>query len=372
MRRTGLCFLVWLIAFGAVAQVRINNTVDTTDTQLTEAIRFMSSYLSGFAVRNGAVTVPDMARYWPPDDCRRYQMPDRLLYAISTDIPTYILGTPKILSARPIGDLVQIRTIFSHPDSTGLPLVMSITDHYVGKAANGHLYFVNPMYLAEWTTKTYGHIEYHFPKGHKFDKARARKLAGEVEQLREVWGLQPIDIRYYFADTRDEVEHFRGFEFTLAMGNRDRPAGISDDADNEVYCWGLGEDYLHEVVHVYLNRLFPLSPLNEGLAVFYGGSMGHDLRWHLARLNTWLQQHPETDLNNMNDFYYMDHYTNPKSTIQGLLCLMAYEKGGLAAIRRTMGYHSFTQLLQQEYGVAANEWNTFLRKEIAGHCSARP
>lgn len=347
------------------AQVRINNPIDPADTQTMAAVHFLETYLAEFDIARKATVLPDFSKYWPPEDCRRFRIPDRLLYAINSEIPTYMMGSPKILYARPVGDLVHIKTMFTHTDTNGQQMVFSITNHYVKKWPNGHYYFINPMYFQQdWKEATFNNIQYYFPSYHKWDKSRARQLYEAINKLEEEWKLQPIGIRYYFADTREEIEHLRGFDFTIAMGNRDKPSGISDDVDNVIYCWGLGENYLHEAVHIYINRLFPRSPLSEGLPVFYGGSLGHDLQWHLKRLNTYLQQHPEVNLDNLDDFYYMDNYTNPLSTIQGLLCFMANEKDGMAGLRRTMGYTSLAKLLEQEYGVKVGGWNAFFRAQV--------
>ena len=181
------------------------------------------------------------------------------------------------------------------------------------------------------------------------------------------WGLAPINIRYYFADTKEELEHLRGFDFTVAMGNRDKPSGMSDDVDNIVYCGGWGENYFHEVVHVYLNRHYPQSPLREGLAVFYGGSLGHDLKWHLKRLDAFLEQNKGIDLNMLDSFYDMDNYTNPYSTICGMLCMNAYIKSGIAGVKRIMTYTSMDEIFEKEYGVGRGGWNVFLRKMISDY-----
>ena len=60
---------------------------------------------------------------------------------------------------------------------------------------------------------------------------------------------------------------------------------MAHDKDNQVFCAGLGGNYFHEVVHVHLNHLYSKSPLKEGLAAFYGGSMGRSINWHMKRVN---------------------------------------------------------------------------------------
>jgi len=148
------------------------------------------------------------------------------------------------------------------------------------------------------------------------------------------------------------------------MGNRDKPSGIADNKDNIVYCGGLGENYFHEVVHIYLNSLYPKSPLGEGIAVFYGGSMGKSLSWHSARLKAYLLNHPETNLNKLEEFRFMDSSTNPYYTILGLLCETAYRKDGVKGLKRMMNYDSLDTIFEKEFGIKPEQKNDFLRNLI--------
>ncbi len=359
-----------LLSLAGSAQIPVNNPIDPGDTILNDAVNFINKYFNEF--RPGKL--PDFTKYWSAEDCKAYKFPDQLLFALNTEIPTYLLGKPTILYARPENDLTHIKTMFSRMDSSGNVLVISITNHYINRTKEGNLYFVNPMFLVAdaWESVKVRSISYFYPSYHRFNKKKAAHLAHNIAKLEKEWQLQPIAIRYYFADTKEEIDHFRGFDFTLAMGNKDKPSGMSDGMDNIVYCGGWGENYFHEVVHVYLNRLFPRSPLGEGLAVFYGGSLGHDLGWHLQRVNQYLQLHKEVNLNNLDDFYYIDNFTNPNSTILGMLVMAAYKKDGIEGIKRLMKYSSLDIALQKEYGVKKGEWDTFLRTKIEelGNASA--
>ena len=344
------------------AQIPVNNPIDPGDTALNEAVKFINNYFAEFRPHK----LPDFSKYWSPEDCKQYQLPDQLMFAINTEIPTYLLGKPTILYARPENELIHIKTMFSRTDSLGNIMVISITNHYINRKSDHSMTFINPMHLVAdaWESATVRNITYYYPAYHNFNKKKAAHLAQSISKLEKEWAVQPIHIRYYFADTKEEIEHFRGFDFTIAMGNRDKPSGMSDGIDNIVYCGGWGENYFHEVVHIYLNRLFPRSPLTEGLAVFYGGSLGHELSWHLSKVNQYLQQHKEINLNNLEDFYYIDNYTNPNSTILGMLCLAAFNKDGIEGIKRNMNYASLNELLQKEYGVQKGQWDAFLRKKI--------
>ena len=359
---------LFINAYLAPGQIPVNNAIDPADSELNNAVRFLSNYIGSFYVGQGSL--PDFTQYWPAEDCERYSHPDPLMNAVNAEISTYLLGRPTILSAKPENGLVHIKTIFSKADSGGTITVFSITNHYMQQTPAG-LRFISPMKIAadNWQNTTVGSITYHYPTYHKFDKKKAKELLARIDALEEEWGLIPIFIQYYFADTKEEIEHLRGFDYTIAMANRDKPSGMSDGADNIIYCGGWGENYFHEAVHLYLNRLFPRSPLIEGLAVFYGGSLGHQLSWHVQRVNEYLLQHKEIDLNNPGDFYYLDNFTNPGSTIQGLLCAIAYEREGVAGLRRIMRYTSLDALLLNEYQVERGGWDAFLRKQVGAYAA---
>ncbi len=348
----------------------INNPIDPNDTETIKAVDFYRNYLAEFRIQKASL--PDFTKYWSADDCKRYLVPDPELFGVDATIPTYLLGTPRILYARPAGNIVHIKTMFSRNDSNGRPLVISITNHYVMLKDHIPAYFINPTLVNsnQWTFKRIRNITYYYPSSHHFDRKKALSMAKKVIALEREWEISPVDIHYYFADTREEIEHFRGFDFTISMGNRDKPSGMSDGANNIVYCGGWGENYFHEVVHLYLNKYFPQSPLTEGLAVFYGGSMGHELPWHVKRLYEYLQSHREIKLYSLDDLVYLDNFTNPKSTILGLLCDKAYNAGRLDALKRSLNYVSLSALLQQEYKVEADDFDTFIRDLVARYALA--
>jgi hypothetical protein len=344
-------------------QIPVNNPIDTNDVELVKAVDFMRTYLQEFAPGH----TPDYTKYWDAADCREYKQPDQLVNGIILECPVYRIGMPDILYAKPENGYVHIKTMFAWVDSNDKVSVMSITNHYVKSDGNGVLHFVSPFLVSGkgWNTSVSGNVTYHYPSYHQFNKEKAKMLTDQIAALERDWDLKPIKIRYYFADTKEELDHFKGFDFTVAMGNRDKPSGMSDDIDNVIYCGGLGENYFHEVVHIYLNHVYKQSPMREGIAVFYGGSMGHELAWHLKRLNLYLRQHKEISLDKLNDFYYMDNYTNPFTAITGMLCQDVYKKDKVAGLKRIMEYTSLDDILLKEYGVGKGGWNEFLRKMIS-------
>jgi hypothetical protein len=342
-------------------RVTINSGVDTTDYDIKAVIALWTNYLRSNPNENNIKDSP----FWDDSEKNKYPNVDQLLNAISSDYPTYSMGSPTILYVKPKNDFFEIKTLFSWTDSIKSVNVLCITSVFAKKEKEKFkLYNALTINRRAWKTESIGSVTFHFPQSHSFDKIKATKLLYSIDDLIKLWNIKSIPIDYYFADTYEEVEHLRGLDYSIGMGNKDKPSGMSDIDNNTVFAGGLGENYFHEVVHIYLNKLFPKSSLVEGLAVFYGGSMGHDLKWHLTRLNDYLNHHTEINLNDLEKFWYMDNLTNPNSTILGLLCLMAYKNGGLDKLKRLMSYQDTYIAIEKEFGIKRNVLNEYLRQQI--------
>jgi hypothetical protein len=100
-----------------------------------------------------------------------------------------------------------------------------------------------------------------------------------------------------------------------------------------------------------------------------GGLGNGRLSWHLNRLNRYLQEHKEINLNNPFSFWHMDFTTDPQKVIGGLLCQMAEAKGGLPAIKKLFSYgnsdEQFYAAVNAVFGVSNEQLNDFLRKNIS-------
>lgn len=347
-----LLFVVALLcALPAHAQKQffIQPWVDTSAINVQKAIAFYRSYVEEF--RHD--TLPSFHTYWRTKDMEQYNIPDHMVYGISCDYPTYSMCQQRgIIYIKPLGDTIHIKTQFGW-DADGKYQLMCITNHYVGFRKNGKPYFISPIDMAAsaWQQKRIRNVVFHYPAYHTLDRRKAKSLIANIKMLEQTWQLEPIAINYFFANTIQEIKQLTGFDFTLDMGNADKPSGISNDNNNTVFCAGLGENYFHEVVHIYLNKLFPKSPLKEGLAHFYGGSMGKTLSYHKKKLITYLIAHPDVHIDSMKDLPKLDNYTNQYSTVQAILCSDAYAKDGLNGLRKVMQYETIEAILKQEYDI---------------------
>lgn len=359
-----ILFLSTIIVSKASAQININPGVDTTDITIKSAIKFYTDYMSGFKGKQ----LPDFNKFWSAEDCKRYKIPDPSVYGIGGDYPTYSMAPIKTITyVKPLAnDMIILKSVGGWIDTLKIFNVMYLSNHVIQKDKNQQFHFVKPVTFDQqnWQNKSLRNIHYIFPKKHVFNKKKADSLISQIESLEKEWNLKPIEIEYFFAPTYDEIQQLRGYDFSLGLGNRDKPSGISNQTDNIVYCAGNGENYFHEIVHIYLNPIHTKSPLNEGLAVFYGGSMGQNLSWHVKRVKTYLKNHPEINLNKPEEFYFMDNYTNPASTILGLLCSLTYEKEGIKGLKRLMSYTNMNDVYEKEFKLDLKDLNKGLRELI--------
>ena len=360
--RTGFVFILFGISTGVVGQqVTINPGVDTLDKNINAVVTLWKGYLASKPGRDNLKDNP----FWADSENKLYPLVDQLCYAVSTEIPVYEMGNPTILSITPKNEGYEIKTLFSWADNAGKIYASSIISVFAQKEGSSYkLYNALSVNSKRWKTKRFGDIIYHFPAYHKFSSKDAATLRVHIEELRKQWQLAAIPVNYYFAETFEEVQQLRGLVFAMGMGNAQKPSGMAEPANNIVYAGGLGENYFHEIVHIYLNKLFPTSPLIEGLAVFYGGSLGHDLQWHLAKLADYLSQHPEIKLNELENFTYLDNTTNPNSTIQGLLCYLAYKKGGVNALKQLMLYSDIYIAVEAVFAVKKDKLDGWLREQL--------
>ncbi|MGB0178090.1 MAG: hypothetical protein ACPF9D_13055, partial [Owenweeksia sp.] len=129
-------------------------------------------------------------------------------------------------------------------------------------------------------------------------------------------------------------------------------------------------------VHLFVDRLYTGKHhwTSEGLATYLGGSRGYPLEWHLVRTQQYLEEHPETDLNNMLDLITMDEYTGYRYALGGFVIHKLHEKGGWELVKEFMSPGSdnndYYAKLEEHLGVTRNELNSYMRSELKAYVEA--
>ncbi len=217
-------------------------------------------------------------------------------------------------------------------------MTLCILNVYARKNDSGEFKLYNARKIElqkNWSSTTVGYIRFFYPSEHTFDREKAsRQNLFITTTLPEIFGCKPDTVNYYFAKTRRALDKLKGFEFNVGGSGTEKPSGKTIGRD--VYTTGTDEYYPHEVVHVFINPMFPNMHTwaAEGLATYLGGSRGESLQWHINRTHVYLQAHSEVDLNNMLDLQTMDEYTDYRYVLGGAVIQLIYEKKGWDGVKK--------------------------------------
>jgi hypothetical protein len=359
-----LLLVFFLLACSNALSAQVSVSTDTSNANVRSAVNFLINYLTEFSREKKA----EYNKYWRIDQTRKRWPPDDMVYAITTDHPTYNFSkTPLIYYAERTNDFIHIKTIFPHVSFDQVKEIWAITNHYVFADNDGKHYFKSEMDVHHeyYATTEFGNINYHYPKTHSFNPKKAEELVDRLAIIENEWGLLPIPVAYYFADSRPELDRMRGFDYCWGMDETE-PNGISFQESGTVFCQGLGEDYLHEVLHLYFNpRYAERSPLCHGLVYYLGGSLGRDFSWFVSRMNDYLEKYPETDLSNFETIETKDKLLHIDNIVKGFICKLIYEKDGVKGLKRIMEYKVMDEVFLKEFSVKRSGVDKLLKTLIA-------
>lgn len=356
--------LIFILIFSQFTRGQVfTNYVDNSNLNIKKAVDFYKQYLSEFK----ANSLPEYSKYWPKNDCERFTTPDPIVYSIASDYPAYNFGAKKtIFYAREYSDYIHLKTLMTQTDSLENIHVYAITNHYVSlNNKTDQIYFISPLKINSklYKIKKKGNITYHFPKTHKFNKSKSNKLIKAIKKFETDWGFKPIKFDYYFTNTQDELGAMKGLEYFYGM-EQTFPSGMAFPEDKIIYCNSCGEDYLHEVLHLYLNPLYENSPINHGLIYYLGGSLGHNFDHLINKMNDYLMKYPDTNLSMFETLETKDITLHINHTVVGLICKIIDEKDGINGLKRLLKYKNFDLLFQNEFSIEKKDWDMFLKQNF--------
>ena len=342
----------------------VNPDIDTADADISQVISLWRNYLNSH---------PDSSYdnpYWAGSEKKRYTKFDFLNTAYFNPSFYYLLPFHKttVMSISKIDSVFVIRTLFASVTDSGFCRPFCIT-LVAAAREDGQYRLCNilPISTRRWQRENVGSITFIFPPSHHFNRELAQRMNDFVDSLTAMWNVKPHPTDFYLADDLSDIMRMRGFDFYAGEGYNRGTGGVADIANSIVFGAGQDEWYPHEFVHVYVNPLFPNAHnyFLEGYAALLGGSRGHEILWHMKRIEQYLEEHPELDLNDLLGFGHFDGITDPKYVFGGLLCDMALQKGGLPALKRLMSFGShekdFYLAIESHFGVQQQDLNKFIR-----------
>jgi hypothetical protein len=355
-----LIVLIALFSCGAaMAQsVVVTGAVDTSDAGGHAAIHLLRHYLWCFSENKK----PDISAYWCEEDIKRTSLQDDMVFAISSDEPTYRFGDKMtVFFCKTEDGIVHLKSLLSRTDEEGNLMVWAIMNHYV-KVDNGRARFMSEIvrHKNKYKTIRNGKITYHFPSSETFNKTVSDRMLLQIRKLEHDWGFQPASVNYYYAADDVALAAMCGFDYVFGMG-RHTPSGMGLYDHGVVYCQGLGEGYLHELLHIYFNARYGASPMCHALIYYLAGGLGQNFDWMIHRMNEYLAKYPDTDLGLYDSLQTRDPMLHIDHVAKGLLCKMLEEKDGIAGLKRALQYATSQELLKKEFGVTEQTTDEFLR-----------
>jgi hypothetical protein len=232
-----------------------------------------------------------------------------------------------------------IRTLFSYQDSTmAKPLPFALCRVYAVRDA-GHWVLANALgqLTRAWRHTQLGSITFVYPSTRRFDQGRAQHSAAFVDSVATAFGVhRPKPIEFYVADSPETMFRLLGVDM---LPNRTPGLAYTDHrlifSGSALY----GEWYPHELAHMALDSLTkawrtPFA-LDEGLAMWLGGSRGKDFPALMRALAGALKATPSISLESLlGSPSVSDTLAYPAAAA---LLQMAYERGKMTQVRAFLG-----------------------------------
>jgi len=360
-----------VIAFGQ--SVTVNYDIDTNVFKVEEPLNLWLDFLNTKDDSLGA-------KYWNTKEVNKYGeksyflIEKELQFGMDNYLKLLSYSNIKTLSIKKVNEYFKITSIMEFKPKEKACNIQYIFHVYAGKE-NGKLKLFNPLEINTkfyFNSTTIGYVKYHYPKIHKFNYELAKKQSEYLLDLSKKFKVKIDTVDYYFAPTNEEILKIRGFDFLIGNSGEEIPSGKADPENRIVYSSGIGEYYPHELMHFLLNPYFPNCHLwiNEGVATYFGMSRGKELDWHLRKLNKYLIEHPEINLNNMLELKTLDQYTDYRYVLGGYLIKKTFEKGSYELVKKMMNSGKedldFYNAIEKYLGIKKQELNSVIRKELEG------
>lgn len=229
----------------------------------------------------------------------------------------------------------SIRTLFTYRDSSmAKPLPYAVCRVYAVRQ-DGHWVLANALgqLTRQWQRAKIGPITFVYPPSHHFNRARAGQSATFVDSIAAAFGAgRPKPIDFYVADSQEDMFRLLGLD---VLPNH--APGLAYTAHRLILSGSTiyGEWYPHELAHMALDSLTkswrtPFA-LDEGLAMWLGGSRGNDFPGLMRNLGQALRANPLITLDAL--------LGSPSATdtlaypAAAALLQMAYEQGRMPKVK---------------------------------------
>ncbi len=264
-----------------------------------------------------------------------------LAYDLTSGI-AYHGASATVVDIRPVReDVVDhfvVKTLFSRvqgQDQVVRPIALTRVDAI---QEDGEWVFANVLtrLTATWERIEVPPITYFVQPGKEFDRTRAERAVTFGDSISLIFDVPRLqNLSYYVADSPEDLHRIMGVDWTfggLGYGYAATGNGMILSGDPT-----FGEENRHEITHMLLARLaaegFTHSLIAEGIATWFGGSMGRTFPELRAEYADYLGAHPDITIDTILGNNQPDMGWRPTGAI---LVDLVYEYGGFSAVRELM------------------------------------
>jgi len=251
-------------------------------------------------------------------------------------------------------------------------------------------------------TKKFTNITYYYPPLYSFKDSLALILTNRIDAFVKNFNITNLEpITYLVSNNLTEISTWFGIDYFEwdYMGGENMIEGRAIHSNNMILSGGGGENYLHEIIHILLNKVDTNKNKNdsyfeEGICCYFGEHVGHDYSYHAKRLKEYLNTNKQIDLtqnllgyysnsiskfsykkdsiaNPMDYIFYGNFQTNYMYIIQAVLCDIAFKQGGYQRVKNIYiqqrqqvpdeDYQKFYTVIEKELGVKRKNIDKYIR-----------
>jgi hypothetical protein len=364
MKRSLTLVFLFFLTNWAISQIALNPGIDTSSIEHKEILTLWKNYVNTYPSKDNN----EYLKFWNKEEKQLWENPDLTLHGIG-DQSIFSMGSKTVLSILPHeNDYYQIKTAFGWNDSTHHFYLLCITNHYAKKVNDKYKLFsalkANSSNLSISKTPEYSTYTI---KGKSIPKHTLDSLSEFNQKLRKDYKIEEVKkLNIIYGEKSQELYHVLGFDFNLMSSTNNPSSGMSNVSNKMIFLSGLASLF-HETTHIYINPLFPESPLLEGVATFYGGSMGKSLNDGIIFLNNYVNQNPQINLYEKFKArnFYINNELNPIYVLQGLLIKLAFNKEGTQGIINLLSIKTDEEIFENFFKLKnEKEINRFLKGEL--------
>jgi hypothetical protein len=347
--------------------------IDTNNVESKAMLKVWTSYLKSRIWNWGSKNDTVSSKFWNDDEQKQFTHPCNIFEIY----PGLFFFHTSILNIEPVEDN-YFRILNCTTDSDSSRNITRAIYYILIKKTEGHYKLFNFFYLEKekLNTTTIGTIKYYYPEYYNFSRKKANSFINFKDSLSLLFNQPVQDKSVYVVDsnTTSLMSRF-GFIFQTFLTNQKTGKFLKE---NDMIISSIDENHRHELVHYFttFNNPDRIGFFDEGLATYFGGSMGHDLRWHINKFYTYFITKMHSDTSKIMSLLDLDRETNPQYTLGAIIMKYAIDTYGFQKVLKLLSYtqkkDTTEEVIEKELGIPKDKLSSFLLDCMIKYPDLRP